>query len=102
MKTTGHTLLNRTAFREAVFARDNHKCVFCGADAADAHHIIERRLWSDGGYYLDNGASVCPGCHWRCETTLNTVEETRAACGILKPIIPDDFYDDEVYDKSGE
>lgn len=50
-------LLTRDQFREGVFARDAHRCVFCGRTAAetpegklDAHHIIERRLWGDGGY----------------------------------------------------
>lgn len=38
-------LLSRDAFREAVFTRDNHKCVICGKEAQDAHHnhIMERR-----------------------------------------------------------
>src|SRR3546814_17638272 len=62
-------LLTRTAFREGVFARDENRCVFCPLPAEDAHHIIERRLWPDGGYYLDNGASVCRAHHIRCETT---------------------------------
>ena len=44
-------LLTRDQFREGVFKRDNHKCVICRAPAVDAHHIIERRLWTDGGYY---------------------------------------------------
>ena len=35
-------LLTRDQFREAVFARDNHKCVFCHQPAVDAHHILER------------------------------------------------------------
>lgn len=95
------TLLSRAAFRESVFARDQGCCVFCGAPAADAHHILERRLWSNGGYYLDNGASVCLGCHLRCEMTLNTVEEARAASGILRAVIPEHLYDDERYDKWG-
>jgi hypothetical protein len=33
--------------------------------------------------------------------TLNTVEETREACGIQKKCLPPHFYDDEVYDKWG-
>lgn len=44
-----HKLLTRDNFREAVFARDNNTCVFCSLPAKDAHHIIERRLWKDGG-----------------------------------------------------
>lgn len=94
-------LLTRTEFREGVFARDNNKCVFCGAPAADAHHILERRLWPDGGYYLDNGASVCEPCHLKCEQTSISVEEVREACGIKKKVIPPHLYDDLEYDKWG-
>ena len=59
--------LTREQFRNAVFARDKHKCVLCGKPAVDAHHIMERKLWEDGGYYIENGASVCADCHWKCE-----------------------------------
>lgn len=93
--------LGRDAFREGVFARDGHACVLCGAPAQDAHHIIERRLWPDGGYYLDNGASVCGPCHLRCETTEVSVETLRAACGIRTILVPPDLYTDRLYDKWG-
>ena len=94
-------LLTRNEFRESVFKRDNSICVFCKEYAVDAHHILERRLWDDGGYYLNNGASVCSFHHLECEKTLISVEDVRIACGITKPIIPEDFYDDLVYDKWG-
>ena len=51
-------LLTRDAFRNAVFERDGHLCVICKEPAIDVHHIIERRLFSDGGYYIDNGVSL--------------------------------------------
>jgi hypothetical protein len=94
-------LLSRDQFREGVFARDKHKCVVCGAPAQDAHHILERRLWSDGGYYLNNGASVCGIHHIECEETTISVDQIREYAGILKPIIPEHFYDDVEYDKWG-
>lgn len=97
-------LLTRTDFREGVFARDDHKCVFCGEPAVDAHHILERRLFSgdqQGGYFLSNGASVCEKHHLECEMTLISVEDVREACGITKPTIPDHLYDDHIYDKWG-
>ncbi len=96
-----NTLLTRDAFREGVFARDNHKCVVCGAPAVDAHHILERRLFPDGGYYLNNGASVCAEHHMACEMTTITVEQIREYAGITKPVIPPHMYDDTVYDKWG-
>jgi hypothetical protein len=94
-------LLTRDAFREAVFARDGYKCVFCGAPAKDAHHIIERRLWPDGGYYLENGASVCEDHHLACERTIWSVEDVRHHAGITKVVVPPHLYDDHVYDKWG-
>ena len=98
MKTN---LLTRDDFRNAVFSRDGHRCVFCQKPAKDAHHIIERRLWKDGGYHLNNGASVCEEHHILCEQTKISVEQIREACKISKPIIPEHLYSDERYDKWG-
>lgn len=96
-----HQLLTREQFRCGVFARDSNLCVICDAPAQDAHHILERRLWSDGGYYLANGASVCGHCHLLCERTEISVERIREAAGITKPIIPSHLYHDTTYDKWG-
>ncbi len=95
------TLLTRDAFREGVFKRDAHRCVFCPAPAVDAHHILERRLFDDGGYYLGNGASVCELHHLECEMTLKTVEQVREACGVRRAVIPEHLYPDQAYDKWG-
>lgn len=94
-------LLARDQFREAVFKRDEYKCVFCFKPAKDAHHIIERRLFNDGGYYLDNGVSVCEEHHIQCEKTLISCEEIRAKIGVKIPVLPTHFYHDQVYDKWG-
>ncbi len=94
-------LLSRKKFQENVFKRDKYICVFCDKDAVDAHHIIERRLWHDSGYYLNNGASVCESHHLDCEMTKISVEDIRIKCGIEKPIIPPHLYKDEIYDKWG-
>lgn len=106
-------LLTRDRFREAVFARDGHRCVICGQASStgpqpnvhgaklDAHHILERRLWPDGGYYVENGATVCEPCHMKCEQTLIDVERVRERVGITKPVIPPHLYRDQVYDKWG-
>ena len=97
----GNKLLSRDEFRNSVFKRDNNKCVFCDQQAEDAHHIIERRLWSDGGYYLANGASVCGTHHLECESTKLSVEDVRNACGITEILIPQHLYEDQQYDKWG-
>lgn len=94
-------LLTRDQFREGTFARDGYKCVFCDRPAVDAHHILERRLWPDGGYYLENGASVCGEHHLLCERTGLSVEDVRSAAGITKIVVPPHLYDDHIYDKWG-
>jgi hypothetical protein len=94
-------ILSRTAFREGVFERDEHKCVICGEPSQDAHHIIERRLFSDGGYYLDNGASLCGKHHIEAEMTTLDADEIRHACGIKKVVLPEHLYHDNTYDKWG-
>ncbi len=96
-------LLTRDNFRNSVFERDNHHCVIpnCGLPAVDAHHILERRLFSDGGYYLSNGASVCAQHHIDCERTLISTEQLRTYIGITDPAIPEHLYPDQPYDKWG-
>jgi len=93
-------LLTRDQFRDQVFARDKGRCVFCDLPAEDAHHILERRLWGNGGYYLDNGASVCSEHHMACERTDISVEDVREACGITQAILPAHF-EPGSYDKWG-
>lgn len=97
-------LLNRNEFRKQVFQRDNHKCVICGADGKDAHHIMERRLFDDGGYYLNNGSTLCEEHHLAAEMTTLSCEEIREACGITKIILPEHLYNDNKYkyDKWGD
>lgn len=95
-------ILTRDDFRDAVFARDKHLCVACKLRSAeDAHHIIERRLWLDGGYYLDNGVSLCKQCHWDAETTKLTCEFLRQQAEIQKILLPPHLYSDTRYDKWG-
>lgn len=102
-------LLTRDQFREGVFARDRHRCVVrvdgtrCSAAAADAHHIIDRALWTArgeaGGYFLDNGASVCEPHHMQCEQTLISCDELRGWCGITQTALPEHLDVDSAYDK---
>lgn len=97
-------LYTRDQFREGVFARDGHKCVNCGAAGVplDAHHIIERRLFENGGYYLENGATLCdPQCHMLAESTLLSCDVIRTKCGIQRVVLPDHLYPDDEYDKWG-
>ena len=95
-------MTTRAHFSEQVFKRDQHKCVNCRKPATAAHHIVDRALWPDGGYYLDNGASLCDECHWLAETTELTCAKLRSILGIkthLPAILPQ--HNDEAYDKWG-
>jgi len=97
-------LLNRTDFKEQVFKRDNHTCLFCDKPAVDAHHIIDRSLWSDGGYYVDNGASLCTEHHLAAEKTLISAHNLRQLAGIDNAIYPQNLSRNEFvvdYDKWG-
>lgn len=95
-------MLTRATFSTAVLARDKGRCIFCGGVAIEAHHILDRKLWPQrDGYFLSNGASVCEADHWKCEITEYSVEQVRAAVGILKPALPPGFDENEQYDKWG-
>jgi len=99
----GEKLLTRTQFRENTLARNKGLCAVpaCGLAAVDAHHILNRRLFTDdeaGGYYLSNGAQLCSAHHYQAEATRITVEELREYCGISNPMIPTTFSSDFTYD----
>lgn len=94
-------LLTRDEFKAEVFRRDRGRCRFCDQPAVDAHHILDRALFEDGGYYVDNGVAVCAQHHLDCERTLISVEAVRAACGITRPLLPEHFDPVDVYDKWG-
>lgn len=95
-------LLSRDEFKRQVFAKSHGACVFCGKAAVDAHHILERKLFTDGGYYVLNGAAVCEGHHWDCESTVLTVAMVRAAAGLTGPaMLPPALDPAGTYDKWG-
>jgi hypothetical protein len=113
-------ILTRQQFREQVLARDQYRCVICGAHGPevklDAHHVLNRALWADDGNYLSNGVALCArgsladaeagrfndlGCHLKAELTLIDPETLRAATGITEPEIPAQFTADDVVDTFG-
>lgn len=95
-------LLTRDQFRSRCLERDGHRCVLCPTTGDLAvHHIVERRLWPDGGYYLANGASVCGPCHILCEQTNVTCELLRERTG-AKVVLPLHLYTDQSYTKWGD
>lgn len=94
-------LLTRDQFRELSLKRDKYSCVFCNKTQVVVHHIYDRKLFSNGGYYLNNGASVCKEHHWACEKTDISVEEVKQACHITNIILPENFEPSKTYDKWG-
>jgi hypothetical protein len=94
-------ILSRDEFRESVLKRDNYKCVACGLPATAVHHIIDRSLFPDGGYYLDNGASLCDSCHIKAEKGILTCVEIRRLAGISEIVLPDAFDSTMSWDKWG-
>lgn len=95
----------RSAFRKAVLKRDGFRCVWCNVpgkcrqtgeyegnvnpatvtEVLDAHHITDRNEMPNGGYVVENGASLCSVCHENAEQFHST--------GVAVPgFAPDDLY----------
>jgi hypothetical protein len=81
--------------------RDSNKCILCSEHAADSHHILDRALWDDGGYYLENGVSLCPSHHLEAEKTLISCDQLREAAHITVVHQPEHFYVTDNYDHWG-
>jgi hypothetical protein len=92
----------REQFKKAVFKRDKNRCVICEKKAVDAHHIIDRSLWPDGGYHLDNGASLCDDHHHDSENGIITCDQLRRMAGITRVLLPPGFDATKTYDKWGK
>ena len=86
-------LLTREEFKRQVFAKTGGKCCVpgCDCDAVDAHHIMDRKLWNDGGYYLTNGAALCAKHHLDAEQGVITPGECAEYMGIdpIEMRVPD-------------
>ena len=62
-------------WREAVFARDNWTCIWCGLKSAKgkkvylhADHIKPFALFPELRFAIDNGRTLCKGCHEKTDT----------------------------------
>lgn len=95
-------LLTRDEFRESVFKRDLNTCVMCNGPAVDAHHIIDRKQFTDNGYYINNGVSLCSKHHIDAESGIISCDELRAKAGIKTTILPEGFDETLNYNKWGE
>lgn len=95
--------LTRNEFRDICLERDKHMCVVCGSkETLSVHHVVERKLWGiSGGYYEENGATLCDECHFKAEQTLISCDDLRKACNIKRILLPDQFNEGEFIDKWG-
>lgn len=68
--------MSRHEFRAACVDRDGGTCIVPTCDSpvttspdgpGEVHHIIERKLWDDGGYLPENGVCVCNDHHQLAE-----------------------------------
>jgi hypothetical protein len=94
-------LLTREKFQQYARLRDKNCCVICRVTADEVHHIIERKLWTDSGFYLNNAATLCSEHHLLAEKTILTCDEIRQAANIIDVLLPEQFDNDSSYDKWG-
>lgn len=90
--------MSRDEFRRRCVERDGGECLvpWCGkpvdtdpSGQGEVHHIIERELWSDGGYIIDNGASVCNFHHRHAETNDIPPQALWRWAEVVDPPLPD-------------
>lgn len=62
-------------WREAVFKRDNHTCIWCGAKCGNgkniilhADHIKQFAFYPELRFAIDNGRTLCKNCHKTTDT----------------------------------
>lgn len=101
-------LLTRNAFRDLVMNRNNGLCQVpqCRNKAVDAHHIIERALWTDfkefGGYFADNGCALCEEHHKAAEANIISPEACRYFIKAKTRLLPRQLDPTKSYNKWGE
>jgi hypothetical protein len=82
-------LLTRDDFSRLALMRFAGRCCACKtAPATEAHHIFDRKLFSDGGYRLRNAAPVCADCHWKAEICAISACDMARMAGVWPPLAP--------------
>lgn len=93
----------RDQFTAAVLGLLSGRCCVpgCDASAVDAHHILNRNLFVDGGYDVANGAPVCGSHHLDAERTVLAATDLRAWSGHTRTLLPAHLDPTLVYDTWG-
>lgn len=63
---------------------------------------MERRLFDNGGYVVNNGVTLCAKCHMLAERTVYSPDFLRQCAGIIVKVLPEHLYDDYEYTKWGD
>lgn len=69
--------------RRAVFARDDHRCQYCGRPAENLDHVVPRSR--GGSHSWDNVVAACRSCNSRKENRLLSETEFVLA---RRPVMP--------------
>jgi hypothetical protein len=90
-------------FNELTLERDGHKCLFC-AETKDLeiHHILDRSLFEDGGYYLNNASTLCPEHHLFAEQGNLSCRQIRERIPVNDIILPKGYDTSLEYNKWGK
>ena len=85
-------------WRSAVFERDRRKCKACGARQnvvngvkLEADHILPFMLYPEKMFDVDNGRTLCNGCHRKTSTYGNSFAHRKAHTEVIHPFLQGDY-----------
>lgn len=95
--SNGRSLSNPeySAWRKAVFERDNGLCHICGAKGEEVHHIIGWTKDPERRFDVNNGITLCLPCHRKTDnyfswgfkrTRINRNRTVKQTTNVYKPI----------------
>lgn len=94
-------------WREAVFKRDNYKCIWCGkkGSSLNADHIKPFAYHPELRFDVNNGRTLCLGCHKTTETyghkCINLVVKGGTDEAVNKCLLNKEDFSEKLYAKEG-